>query len=160
MRALALFVAGLVSGVLLMQPSRAQQQQPTAWRLNHVGVFAKDYNESLNFYTKVMGFREAFSVKDKEGKPTLTYLQINRDTFLELSPANGRPVGFSHAGIWVDDIKGTVAALRERGAKVEDPRTSSTNSIITNVMAPDGVRLELVEITPESLHRKAIDSWK
>ncbi len=160
MRGLALFVAGLVAGILLMQPSRAQQEKVTGWRLNHVGVFAKDYNESLNFYTKTMGFREAFSVKDKDGKPTLTYLQINRDTFLELAPANDRPVGISHAGIWVDDIKGTVAALRQRGAKVDDPRTSPTKAVITNVTAPDGVRLELVEITPESLHRKAIDSWK
>jgi len=143
-----------------MQPSRAQQEKVTGWRLNHVGVFAKDYNESLNFYTKTMGFREAFSVKDKDGKPTLTYLQINRDTFLELAPANDRPVGISHAGIWVDDIKGTVAALRQRGAKVDDPRTSPTKAVITNVTAPDGVRLELVEITPESLHREAIDSWK
>ena len=160
MRGLALFVAGLVAGILLMQPSRAQQEKVTGWRLNHVGVFAKDYNESLNFYTKTMGFREAFSVKDKDGKPTLTYLQINRDTFLELAPANERPVGISHAGIWVDDMKGTVAALRQRGAKVDDPRTSPTKAVITNVTAPDGVRLELVEITPESLHRKAIDSWK
>jgi catechol 2,3-dioxygenase-like lactoylglutathione lyase family enzyme len=160
MRGLALFIAGLVAGILLMQPGRAQQEKITGWRLNHVGVYAKDYNESLNFYTKTMGFREAFSVKDKDGKPTLTYLQINRDTFLELSPANDRPVGISHAGIWVDDLKGTVAALRQRGAKVDDPRTSPTKAVITNVTAPDGVRLELVDITAESLHRKAIDSWK
>jgi catechol 2,3-dioxygenase-like lactoylglutathione lyase family enzyme len=160
MRGLALFITGLVAGILLMQPGRAQQEKITGWRLNHVGVYAKDYNESLNFYTKTMGFREAFSVKDKDGKPTLTYLQINRDTFLELAPANDRPVGISHAGIWVDDLKGTVAALRQRGAKVDDPRTSPTKAIITNVTAPDGVRLELVDITAESLHRKAIDSWK
>ena len=160
MRGLALFVAGLAAGILLMQPSRAQQEKVSGWRLNHVGVYAKDYNESLNFYTKTMGFREAFSVRDKEGKPTLTYLQINRDTFLELAPANDRPVGISHAGIWVDDLKATVTALRQRGAKVDDPRTSPTKAVITNVTAPDGVRLELVEITPESLHRKAIDAWK
>jgi catechol 2,3-dioxygenase-like lactoylglutathione lyase family enzyme len=160
MRGLALFVAGLVAGILLMQPGQAQQEKAGGWRLNHVGVFAKDYNESLNFYTKTMGFREVFSVKDKEGKPTLTYLQINRDTFLELAPANDRPVGISHAGIWVDDLTGTIAALRQRGAKVDDPRTSPTKAIITNVTAPDGVRLELVDITRESLHRKAIDAWK
>ncbi len=70
MRGLALFVAGLAAGILLMQPSRAQQEKVSGWRLNHVGVYAKDYNESLNFYTKTMGFREAFSVRDKEGKPT------------------------------------------------------------------------------------------
>src|SRR6266581_771537 len=111
MRGLALFAAGLVAGILLMQPIRAQQDKAAGWRLNHVGVFAKDYNESLNFYTKTMGFREVFSVKDKDGKPTLTYLQINRDTFLELAPATAeRPVGLSHVGIWADDVKGAAAA--------------------------------------------------
>jgi catechol 2,3-dioxygenase-like lactoylglutathione lyase family enzyme len=160
MRALALFVAGVVAGIVLMQPIRAQQEKFNGGRLNHVGVFAKDYNESLNFYTKTMGFREVFSVKDNDGKPTLTYLQINRDTFLELAPANDRPAGISHAGIWVDDIKASVGALRQRGAKVDDPRTSATKAVITNVAAPDGVRLELVEITPDSMHRKAIDAWK
>jgi hypothetical protein len=50
--------------------------------------------------------------------------------------------------------------LRQRGVKVDDPRASPTKAVITNVTAPDGVRLELVDITAESLHRKAIDSWK
>ena len=157
---LAIFVAGNLLGAFITQSSAAPQEKVMGLRLNHVGMYIKDFDESMNFYTKTMGFREAFSVKDKDGKPTLTYLQINRDTFLELSPANDRPVGISHAGIWVDDIKGTVAALRQRGAKVDDPRTSPTKAIITNVTAPDGVRLELVDITAESLHRKAIDSWK
>lgn len=160
MRGLALFVAGLVTGILFMQPSRAQQEKAGGWRLNHVGVFAKDYDESLNFYTKTMGFREAFSVKNNDGKPTLTYLQINRDTFLEIAPANNRPAGFSHAGIWVDNINEAVAALRQRGAKVEDPHMSATKATIANVSAPDGMRLELVEITPESFPKKAIDAWK
>ena len=34
-----------------------------------------------------MGFREAFTIKNPEGKPVLAYLQITRDTFLELAPA-------------------------------------------------------------------------
>jgi len=29
----------------------------------------------MNLYTKTMGLRDAFSFKDKEGKPTLVYLQ-------------------------------------------------------------------------------------
>jgi len=73
--------------MFMMQPSAAQQKGSKGLRLNHVGMYVKNFDESMNFYTKTMGFREAFSFNDKEGKPTLTYLQINRDTFLELAPA-------------------------------------------------------------------------
>jgi hypothetical protein len=41
--------------------------------------------ESMRFYTQTMGFREAFTIKNAEGKPTLAYLQMTRDTFLELA---------------------------------------------------------------------------
>ena len=109
MRGIMLFTAGALFGIFATQPSAAPQEKLTGLRLNHFGIYVKDLDESMNFYTKTMGFREAFSLKDKDGKPTLVYLQINRDTFLELAPsAADRPVGFSHAGIWADDLNKTV----------------------------------------------------
>jgi catechol 2,3-dioxygenase-like lactoylglutathione lyase family enzyme len=161
MRGLALFVAGIVVGIFITQPGVAPQEKGLALRLNHVGMYVKDFDESMNFYTKTMGFREAFSLKDKEGKPTLVYLQINRDTFLELAPADANhPVGLSHAGIWTDDLKKIVIALRERRVKLDDPRLGATKAPLTNVIDPNGVRLELLEYPPESLQRKAIDAWR
>jgi catechol 2,3-dioxygenase-like lactoylglutathione lyase family enzyme len=156
-----LFAAGIGVGVFLMEPSAAQQVQNPGLRLNHVGIYAKDYDESMRFYTKTMGFREAFTIKDKDGKPTLTYLQLGRDTFVELAPATAeRPAGLSHIGFWPTDLKETVATLRQRGVKVDDPRTGSTKTSITNVMDPSGIRLELLDFLPDSLPRKAIDAWK
>jgi catechol 2,3-dioxygenase-like lactoylglutathione lyase family enzyme len=160
-RGVMFFVAGTLFGILATQPSAAPQEKGTGLRLNHFGIYVKDFDESMNFYTKTMGFREAFSLKDKDGKPTLAYLQINRDTFLELAPATGdRPVGFSHAGLWSDDLNKTVNILRERGVKMDNPISGATKSLLTNVIDPNGVRLELLEYPPESLQRKAIDGWK
>ncbi len=161
MRGVLLFMAGTVFGALAMQPGAAPQEKATGLRLNHFGIYAKDFDESMNFYTKTMGFRVAFLLKDKDGKPTLAYLQINRDTFLELAPSTAdRPVGFSHAGLWADDLNTTVSILRERGLKMEDPRAASTKAPLTNIFDPNGVRLELLEYPPESLQRKAIEGWK
>src|SRR5579871_1256801 len=158
---ITLFLAGLTTGILTMQPGDAQPSQSIGLRLNHVGVYARDYDESLRFYTKTMGFREAFTIKDKDGKPTLTYLQITRDTFLEVAPSTPeRPAGLSHIGIWPQDLNAAVSALRQRGVKVDDPRTGSTKTSITNVVDPNGVRLELLDFLPGSLPRQAIDSWK
>jgi|SRR5579871_152616 len=155
-----LFAAGVTLGVLMMQPGAAQTPAP-GLRLNHVGIDAKDFDESMRFYTQTMGFREAFTIRDQNGKPTLAYLQITKDTFLELAPATAdRPVGLSHVGIWPLDLNATVASLRQRGVTVADPRTGSTKTSITNVTDPNGVRLELLDFLPDSLPRKAMDSWK
>jgi hypothetical protein len=75
-RSLILFAAGIVVGAFLMQPGLAQQNQKTGLRLNHVGIYAKDYDESMRFYTQTIGLKEAFTIKDAAGKPTLSYLQI------------------------------------------------------------------------------------
>src|SRR6202034_3501064 len=133
------FAAGIGVGAFLMQPGRAQTNPDSGLRLNHVGIYVKDFDESMRFYTQTMGFREAFTIKDKDGKPTLAYLQLNKDTFLELAPATAdRPVGLSHIGFWPVDLNAAVAALRQRGLKVDDPRTGSTKTSITNVIDPNG----------------------
>ena len=157
----AIFAAGIGVGSFLMQPGSAQTSPVPGLRLNHVGIYVKDFDESMRFYTQTMGFREAFTIKDSAGKPVLAYLQITRDTFLELAPSTAdRPVGLSHVGIWPENMSATVAALRERGVKVADPRTGSTKTSITNVIDPNGVRLELVDFLAGSLPRKAMDEWK
>ena len=155
------FAAGIGVGAFLMQPGRAQTSAAPGLRLNHVGLYVKDFDESMRFYTQTMGFHEAFTIRNADGKPVLAYLQITRDTFLEIAPSTAeRPVGISHIGIWPEDQKATVAALRERGVKVDDPRVGSTKTSITNVTDPNGVRLELVDFLAGSLPRKAIDEWK
>jgi catechol 2,3-dioxygenase-like lactoylglutathione lyase family enzyme len=157
----SLFAAGVAVGIFLMQPGLAQQNRNPGLRLNHVGIYAKDYDESMRFYTQTMGFHEAFTIKDKDGKPTLTYLQLSKDTFLELAPATAeRPAGLSHIGFWPEDLNAAVAALRQRGVKVDDPRTGATKTSITNVIDPNGIRLEMLDFLPGSLPRKAIDEWK
>ncbi len=160
-QAITLFAAGMAAGVFLMQPGAAQPNPGPGLRLNHVGIYAKDYDASMRFYTQTVGLHEAFTIKDKDGKPTLTYLQISRDTFLELAPASAeRPAGLSHVGIWPENLSATVATLRERGVTVADPRTGSTKTSITNVTDPNGIRLELLDFLPGSLPRQAMESWK
>ena len=158
---IALFAGGMIAGIVMMQPGAAQPNQGLGLRLNHVGIYAKDYDASMRFYTQTLGLKEAFTIKDNEGKPTLSYLQITRDTFLEVAPATGdRKPGLSHVGIWPENLNAAVAGLRQRGVTVADPRTGSTKTSITNATDPDGIRLELLDFLPGSLPRKAIEEWK
>ena len=164
LRGVTLFVAGIVVGTVLMQPRPSSaQEKRTGLRLNHVGIAVKDYDKSLDFYTKVMGFHIAFKFPPSpDGKPTTTYFQINKDTFLEMAPASPQmPAGITHMGIETSDVKSTIAQLRAAGGTVEDFRVSGpTKALLSNILDPNGIRLELIELTPDSLHKKAEDSWK
>ena len=162
LRGLTLFVGGIVVGTLLIQPGAAQEARGTGLRLNHVGIAVKNFDESFNFYTKVMGFKVAFRFPSPDGKPTTTYFQINRDTFLEMAPATAQmPAGITHMGIESPDVKKSIAQLRAAGGTVEDFRVSGpTKALLSNIMDPNGIRLELIELTPDSLHKKAEESWK
>ncbi len=160
-RGWALFAAGIVVGTLIVRPTAAQESKATGLRLNHVGIAVKDFQESMNYYTKVMGFRVAFSLGTPD-KPSTTYLQISRDTFLEIAQANAdRPLGITHIGIQADDVDATVARLRQLGVKANDPQVSTqSKSKLSSVTDPNGIRLELNELVPGSLTRQAVESWK
>ena len=159
---LTIFVAGIAVGTVMMQPSAAQENNNSGLRLNHVGIAVKDFQESLNFYTKVMGFRVAYAMPSPDGKPSTTFLQINRDTFIEMAPASANlPAGLTHMGILTDDANATITQLRQAGATLADARSGgATGSRLSNVTDPNGIRLELVEQPSGSLMRKAMDSWK
>ena len=129
--------------------------------VNHVGISVEHFDEALAFYTQKMGFQEAFVVRDDKGQPFLAYVQVSRNTFIELLPANAtRRPGLDHVGLHVDDIRATIATLKQRGVTVEDARTGRTKSVIANATDPDGVHIELSELGPESLQRKSMDAWK
>ncbi|MEO8466641.1 MAG: VOC family protein [Gammaproteobacteria bacterium] len=159
MRGSVLFGCGLVVGAVAMQLAGAQGNAVRG--VNHVGIVVKNYAEALVFYTKTMGFHEAYTIKNDDGSVRLTYLQVSRNTFVELIPAApNQATGLTHFGIEVGDLASEVAALRQRGAKVDDPGPTPSKALFSRMQDRDGVQIEVMEFTPESLQRKAIDSWK
>ena len=161
LRGSALLLVGVVLGSALTGPGAAQQGRDSV-RLNSVGLSVRNFDEAFNFYTKTFGFREAFTLRGADGKPTMAFLQINRETFLQLVPANAnRPPGLSSVLLEVEDVQATVARLRQAGAQLQDPRVSpNTKSTLTSVTDPEGIRVELLQMTPGSLIRSAMESWK
>ena len=156
MRGLLLFVSGAVAA-LLIQTVIAQNQNPGVIQLNHVGIAVEDMDESLAFYTEIMGFEEAFRVTNDEGQVGLAYLRVSETTFVELQPANeNRPVGLNHFGIQVEGMAAVKAMYEGRGASPGETRRGSTQAILSNILDPQGVPIELSEYPPDSLQGKAI----
>ena len=161
MRGFGLFVAGLLCGLAVQ--STMAQNDATGVVLNHVGLAVPSIPDAAAFYTQKMGFREAFRNSDPQGNPTAIYLQISKTTFIELQQANAqRPAGINHFGLEAPNIRTTVATLKQRGASATDPGAPSafSHAILANVTDLNGLRIELAEMGPESLQRKAMDSWK
>ena len=176
MKRFALFAAGLgvlVAGIVL-QPGAAQGQvgKSSSLRLNVVGIAVSDYPKSQAFYERVMGFPVAFKFSSPDGTRTNTFFQMSRDTFLEMQQATADVrAGLTHAHFVVDDLSASIARLRQAGLPPA-PQTGRPANAVTeagvsqnifvkyaNVYDPDGIRLELNELIPESLMKKAAESW-
>jgi len=160
MRGLYLFAAGILFG-LVVQMAIAQNQSRGVVGLNHVAISVPDIDEAVTYYTETMGFPEAFRTVDENGQTALVYVQVSATTFVELQPANAeRSPGINHIGVHVEDMAAVTTMFRERGANVTATRVGSTNSILANVYDPNGIRIELLELPPESLPARAMERWK
>ena len=160
MRSAVLFVAGLFTG-LAVHVVMAQSAGTGVSMMNHVGINVPDVADAVTYYTQKMGYREAFRVNDDKGQPRLVYMQVSKNTFLELQPARPQqPAGFTHYGLVVDNAAAAVAAFRARGLTVTDVTKSDTKVNLANITDPYMGRVELVEITPDSLHARAIAGWR
>jgi catechol 2,3-dioxygenase-like lactoylglutathione lyase family enzyme len=142
-------------------------------RLLVVGIAVRDYPESQNFYGNMMAFPVAFKFSSPDGQRTTTYYQISRDTFLEMQASTAEvPPGITHVHMLTDDVNAAVARLRRAGLGTAAPNTASPKTVSepgiaqpshvknANVFDPNGLRLELNEWLPDSLTKKAVESWK
>ena len=159
MRTAIVFVTGLLAGAAM---ASGQAQGGRIVGVNHVAINVADYDAATRFYGRQMGFREAFAFREANGTPYLTYFQVNANTFVEVMQATpARPAGCPHFGLEVENLDATIEQLKKRGVEVRAPSVSPrTGSRIAVASAPGGVNIELLEFGPESLHRKAIDSWR
>jgi len=164
MRGLALFLAGIVVGGVAVHTALAQTQHLSPNQgvvaLNHVATAVPDIDKAVAYYTKTMGFPEAFRLTNAAGQVQLVYVQISQNTFIELLPANAqRPAGINHFGLHVENMAAAKAMFAGRGAAVGGTIASGTKAVLSNITDPNGIRIELAELPPESLHRQAMQRW-
>ena len=159
MRTLSLFVGGILVGMGI-QMAIGQSQNSGIVGINHVGIAVDDMDAAIEYYTETMGYPEAFRIENEAGAIGLVYVQVSQNTFVELQPTNeNRGPGLNHFGVVVDDMDAAIGMWRGRGAEVQDARSSSTNAILSNIFDPDGIRMELLELPPESEHAQAVARW-
>lgn len=166
MRGLMLLVVGIFIGTFIQSgAAQGPSSQPNV-RLNHVAISVPNINEALVWYRDTMGFREVIRNANAAGELQSAYIQVSRDTFVELQQSNAeRPVGLNHWGLEVTDMAAAVATFRQRGATVSNPAdkpSAFSGGFLANVTDPhSGGRIELsYQPADGGKLRKATNDWK
>src|SRR5262245_2942801 len=150
----------MLAGAALLRVTLAQGVSSDFRALNHIGIVVEDYEKALDFYTNVLGLRVAYTVPKADGSPLLTYVQLNRETFVELIPANpGDKTGVTHFGMEVGDLVSAVSRLRSHGVAVNDPALTPAKALYTRIRDPNQVEIEVMQFGPEAAQRKAMEAW-
>ncbi len=131
----------------------------------HLAVTAKDMDASLDFYTRLLGFRKVFEIPHpKTGEPWINYLHVGGNQFVELfyggavdDPFTEERRGFNHICLEVDDIFGVCDRIKKEGGKLDiEPNQGCDFNYQAWLTDPDGIRVELMQIDPKSPHWKEI----
>lgn len=125
----------------------------------HIAVTCKDMAESLRFYTEALGGTQAFEIaRPGTGKPWIIYMALDGGQFVELfydgardNPWSEDLVGFNHLCLAVDDIHAATQRVLDAGYKMDAmPSQGEDKNWQSWTMDPNGIRVELMQIDPES----------
>ena len=125
----------------------------------HIAITVNNMDESIQFYTQALGFRKAFSFRHPDtNAPWIEYLSISRGQFIELfyggieaQPWHDSLIGFNHMCFQVDDIRESVQKIRDSGYPIDsEPKQGVDSNWQAWVKDPNGIRIELMQIMPDS----------
>lgn len=135
--------------------------------IGHGAFNVKDMEKTIAFYEKSLGFQKAFEIPRPEtGEPWIVYMYAGGDQFVELFygatkdvPYKDENAGFFHLCIAVDDIQEIWKRIVETGAPQDDaPKQGGDGNWQCWTHDPDGVKLELMQLSENSLQMKFIRS--
>jgi lactoylglutathione lyase len=118
-------------------------------------IRVKNLDESVKFYTELLGMKEIRRTDVPDGKYTLVFVGYGDEsshTVLELTYNYGvdsydQGTAFGHLALGVSDIKTSIEALRAAGAKIvrEPGPVKFGKTVIAFIEDPNGYKIELIE---------------
>jgi lactoylglutathione lyase len=132
--------------------------------IGHFALKVHDLDRSLKFYRDQLGFPEMLRIHHEDGSVWLVYLRITDTQFVELFPGatQDRAPGWNdnavtHICLEVDDLDRVVADIEQAGIKlIIEKKTAADRNRQAWIEDPDGNRLELMQIDPNSMQMEAI----
>lgn len=153
----ACWILGIAAGL----PARAEELPLLG--LAHVEIRVSDLEQSRRFYQGLLGYEEAFEVRDSAGTGAATvYFKVNDRQFIALVPGlkPDEAPAMTHIAMATDNIEKLRALLVERGVAVSPIEKSPGDGNRTcSVRALPGQKLgylEFVEYETGSLQSQAV----
>jgi lactoylglutathione lyase len=121
------------------------------------GFKSSDLEKTRSYYAGVLGFHEAFDLKDTSGKLTAAFFKINDDQYVEITPnlAAGETVRFDHVAFSSPDVLSLRRLLEARGLSPSKIEKAPDGTRMFTLSDPENNRLEFIQYTPASLETKA-----
>jgi len=146
----------LVSFLALFGSAFAANELPITG-LAHTGFKVSDLEKARSYYSGVLGFREAFDLRDSSAAVTAAFFKINDDQYVEITPGlkPDEVIRFTHAAFSTSDVEKLHRMLEARGlapAKIENGRDGNRSFRLRD---PEQNELEFVQIMPGSLQTQA-----
>ncbi|BDH79923.1 MAG TPA: VOC family protein [Methanothermobacter sp.] len=113
-------------------------------KIKYATIIVKDMEESIRFYTEVMGFK-IDSQYDLGSNGTITLLKSEGEAMLELIRSPLDEPGLFSIGIEVEDLKAKIKELKSKGAKVIMEPTPITVGLLAFIEDPNGARIALIQ---------------
>jgi methylmalonyl-CoA/ethylmalonyl-CoA epimerase len=135
-------------------------------KIEHIGIATRALDDALGFWRDALGLEVVATEEVAEQGVRVAMLPIGETRVELLEPTSDaspvakflekRGAGVHHIAVRVDDIRATLAHLKEQGLRLIDevPRTGAGGCLVAFVhpSSAQGVLLELVEHTPASQH--------
>ena len=113
-------------------------------KLKYGTIIVKDMDESVNFYTDVMGLEIDSQYHPRPGI-TITLLKGKGDAMIELIKNSTDKPGLYSVGMDVDDLSATLKNLKSKGAKIIMEPAPISVGHLAFVEDPNGVRIALIQ---------------
>ncbi|HEX8707498.1 MAG TPA: methylmalonyl-CoA epimerase [Pyrinomonadaceae bacterium] len=130
-------------------------------KIEHIGIATRAIEDAIGFWRDELGLEVVHREEVEEQRVRVAMLPLGESRIELLEPTSSdspiarflekRGAGIHHIAVRVDDIRATLARLKERGARLidEQPRVGAGGCLVAFVhpSAANGVLLELVEDT-------------
>lgn len=133
--------------------------RPKIVGIANVAFRVTSLDSARNFYGKVLGFQEAFTVQEAAGGPDLTCFKVNDRQYIEVSPIPQDPKSgkLLHIAFETTDARELRDYLASKDVAVPDKiEPGPDGNLSFTVSDPDGYSIEFVEYLPASVQSRSL----
>jgi lactoylglutathione lyase len=130
--------------------SASHSSEPRITRLAGVSFTVADLDKARQFYSDVLGFDDAFNVKDAGGKLQSVFFKVNDDQYLEFSPGDVDGFRLDRVSLLTDDLKAAAAALIKQGIAAGETTKGADGTESFSIHDPDRMAIRFVSYLPGS----------